>query len=129
MRNLIRFLFVGMACSLLFACKGDGGGGGGGAGGSSNASTGSGNTETGTCDSTCAKSIALGCPNGEHDQAACVASCEMQKASCSGQAADFQAFLDCVQSTPMKCGDTTQSPTSEECVAQGLMIFQCASGM
>jgi hypothetical protein len=80
----------------------------------------------GTCASTCAKSIALSCPSGEHDQAACEASCAMQKSACSSQAAAFQAYLDCIETTPMECGSATGAPSSPQCVSQGLAIFQCA---
>jgi hypothetical protein len=68
------------------------------------------------------------CASGEHDQAACEASCEKQKAACSGQAAAFQAYLDCIETTPMECGSATGAPSSPQCVSQGLAIFQCAAG-
>jgi hypothetical protein len=84
-------------------------------------------SETGSCESTCAASIALGCPAGEHDQASCVASCAGQQATCvsGGHASIFQAYLDCVESTPMSCGTTTQAPTSEQCVQEGLATRVC----
>lgn len=112
------------ALAALAACSDDGGGGS--AGGTTGA--GGGFSKTGTCDSTCAKSIALNCPQGEHDQAACVASCEGQESSCqaAGQGATFQTYLDCIESTPMECGGNTQAPSSPQCVSQGLAIFQCA---
>ncbi|MFT3764170.1 MAG: hypothetical protein QM820_01415 [Minicystis sp.] len=110
--TLTSFLFALPACKDETAAGGSGGSG-----------------DTGTCESTCSKSIALNCASGEHDQAACVASCQMQQASCAAQADAFQDYLDCIQSTDMVCGDTTQAPSSPDCLAQGLMILGCASGL
>lgn len=111
--------------SLVFAlpaCKEENAGGGGGSGGG-------GSGETGTCESTCKKSIALGCMNGEHDQTACVASCKKQESSCSAtMAAEFQAYLDCIESTPMECGSSTGAPSSPDCLSQGLMVLACSLG-
>ena len=120
MKTLTRFgmvLVLGM--TLLAACGGDDDDGPVGDGG---------NTVTGTCASTCTKSIALGCPNGEHDQTACVASCNRQQSSCNskGMTTQFQTYLDCIQSTPMTCGTTSGSPTSAQCVSQGLAVVQCS---
>ncbi len=86
--------------------------------------------QTGTCESTCETSIALGCPSGEHDQTNCVASCAAQQATCesSGYASIFQAYLDCIESNPMTCGSTTQTPTSEACVNEGLATLACSAG-
>ena len=137
------FLIAAVSSSLLgiAACSSDDTGGSTGSGGgtsgtastsattgtaSTTATTGTGPTGA-TCESTCAKSIALACPSGEHDQAACVASCDGQQASCSAMAAEFQAYLDCIQNTSMVCGEFTDAPSSPDCVAQGLAIFQCAS--
>lgn len=89
-------------------------------------STGTSNA-TGTCQSTCTKSIALGCPEGEHDQASCVSSCQGQQASCvaANQASTFQTYLDCIESNPMTCGTASHTPTSEACVKEGLATFAC----
>ncbi|MDI1483576.1 hypothetical protein [Polyangium sp. y55x31] len=80
------------------------------------------------CVQTCQKSIALGCPEGEHDQAACEASCARQQANCADQAAAFEEYLDCVLATPMECGATTQAPSSPQCLAQGLAVLVCSLG-
>ncbi len=87
----------------------------------------SGSSVTGTCQSTCTKSIALNCPNGEHSMTACVASCNSQQTSCNSRSmgTQFQTYLDCIESTPMTCGSTTQAPTSAQCVSQGLAVLQC----
>lgn len=121
-------LALAAVLAALAACSGDGDGGS--TAGGTTGGAGGGFAQTGTCASTCAKSIALGCPAGEHDQAACEASCESQQSSCdaAGQGATFQTYLDCIESTPMECGSTTMSPSSPECVQQGLAIFACAYG-
>lgn len=77
-----------------------------------------------TCQSTCEKSTALNCP-ADPTLAACVASCNGQKASCSAEAAAFQTYLDCIQTTAMSCGSTTQQASAPACVSQGLAIFAC----
>lgn len=84
-----------------------------------------------TCASTCKKSIALQCPQGEHDQAACEASCAKQESSCdsAGASSEFQTYLDCVQSSAMECGSTTNAPSSPECMQQGLVLITCVAGM
>ncbi len=124
-QKLFAALVILASAAAFTACSDDGGGGGST---SSGGTTTGGFAQTGTCESTCTKSIALGCSGGEHDQAACVASCDGQEASCStaGQGAAFQTYLDCIESTPMECGSTTDAPSSPQCVSQGLAIFACA---
>ncbi|MEI9952394.1 MAG: hypothetical protein WDO74_26280 [Pseudomonadota bacterium] len=127
-------LKVMAACGLaLAACGGsDGaspGGGGASSGGSGPGSGGSAGSEPGkgaTCASTCQKSIALACPAGLHDQAACEASCKQQQTACASMATTFQTYLDCIQSKPIECGSFSDAPSSPDCLAQGLAIFSCA---
>lgn len=97
---------------------------------SSSSSENPGSSGGGTCASTCAKSIALGCTSGEHDQAACEASCAKQQSSCAsaGMTTTFQTYLDCIEAHPMECGSATGSPSSPDCLQQGLAIFACAAG-
>lgn len=98
------------------ACSSDDGAGG----------NGSGFDKTGSCPSTCAKAAALNCSE-DPAEAECVTSCEAQKAMCdaASQSDTFQTYLDCIESTPMACGSTTNTATSAQCLSQGLAILQC----
>ncbi len=94
----MKVALLGLLSAGMVACgEGDDGGGG---------------SSTGTCASTCAQSIALACPQGEHDQAACEASCNSQRSACSSQKLDaaFQTYLDCIQSHPMDAARRPRRP-------------------
>jgi hypothetical protein len=82
-----------------------------------------------TCASNCKKSVALACPNEAYsDEATCESQCEEQIAGCSDNAI-VQAYLDCVETTPMTCGETTGTATSDQCLSEGLAFFACLQGV
>jgi len=82
-----------------------------------------------TCASNCKKSVALACPNEAYsDEATCESQCEEQIAGCSDNAI-VQAYLDCVETTPMTCGETTGTATSDQCLSEGLAFFACLQGL
>lgn len=84
-------------------------------------------SETGTCASTCEKSVATACPNDTKTVATCTAECEAQIVKCT-DASIVATYLDCVQSTPMTCGEFTGTASSPECVSPGLTYFACIAG-
>jgi hypothetical protein len=81
-----------------------------------------------TCRSTCEKSTALSCPNDPATVDLCASQCDSQIAGCSNSSI-VQAYLDCVQTAPMDCGDTTGQASSPQCVQQGLAYFACLNGV
>lgn len=82
-----------------------------------------------TCASTCERAAALGCPGETYaDAAECTTQCEDQIAGCDDPNV-VRSYLDCVQTTTMECGETTQTASSPECVAQGLAYFACLQGV
>jgi len=87
-----------------------------------------GSSKTGSCASICAKGVARMCPNPGPNQADCETSCNSQKTKCdaASMSSQYQAYLDCIESNDMTCGETTMSPTSPDCVSEGLAIFSCA---
>lgn len=83
---------------------------------------------TGTCASTCARSVALACPNESFkDQATCEAQCNEQTALCDDKSV-VSAYLDCIQAAEMYCGTNTGTASSSECLQEGLMFFACTQG-
>lgn len=83
--------------------------------------------EKGTCASTCERSVAAACAGGPSSVPTCTAECEAQIAKCT-DATVVATYLDCVQSTPMTCGEFTRTASSPECVSPGLTYAACLAG-
>jgi hypothetical protein len=112
MRTSVVCLVVGIA--LVLAATGCG------------AADGSGSYDkTGSCDSICKKAADQHC-SGDVAQADCVTQCKKTETACASDKDKYQNYLDCIESTPMHCGDTSMTATSDECVAAGLAILQCS---
>lgn len=76
------------------------------------------------CEKVCEKEISQGCPNFETDQATCAARCRQEAASCSdSQLVDD--YLACLLDKPMKCGESSGSITTPECLSQGGAFLAC----
>lgn len=85
-------------------------------------------SQTGTCASTCQKSVAAVCAAGPSSVSTCTTDCEAQIARCNDPAI-VALYLDCVESTPMSCGEFTSTASSAECVTPGLTYGACIAGL
>lgn len=85
-------------------------------------------SQVGTCASTCQKSVAAACSAGPSNVPTCTSECEAQIARCDDPAI-VARYLDCVESTPMTCGEFTKAASSAECVTPGLTYGACIAGL
>src|SRR6185295_17381602 len=78
-----------------------------------------------TCDSVCQRIVATGC--SMQTQSECQRSCETFRGQFPGCNDLYDAYLVCLQTTPLLCGPSGNDPSAPQCDGIGQKLAQCVN--